>query len=269
MIRHLYLSADVPECLTGRNRLARQLCGGPASRAWFAGLILTLASLATTANAAETGDSAAGQQIYKAVEQTLLQRVREDHPDVPAGHITTSITVNDATANLDPCPEPVRVDWRGSSLSSRLTPRVSCEDLGWQVYIPVGLTVNVPVVVTARSLSRGQRLAPADLSMAMTDVSTLRHGHYDSPTELAGYEVARNLTKGTVVTPYVAKPPVMIERGDRVIIVATGAGLSVQTEGEALREGAEGQQIPVRNLSSRQTIHAYVISKGVVEIPAR
>lgn len=269
MIRHLYLSADVPECLIGRGWLAHWLCREQISRAWFAGLTLALTSLATAANSAETVDSTAGQQIYQAVEQSLLQRVREDHPDVPAEQITTSITVNDATANLEPCPQPVRVDWRGSSLSSRLTPRVACEDLGWQVYIPVGLTVSVPVVVTARSVSRGQRLAPADLSMALTDVSTLRQGHYVNPAELAGYEVARNLTKGTVVTPYIANPPVMIERGDRVIIVATGAGLSVQTEGEALRDGSEGQQIPVRNLSSRQTIHAYVKSKGVVEIPTR
>lgn len=266
MIRHLYLSADVSEGLTGQDRsdLASRAVGKPGIT--IAGVILTIASLACTANATETINLTAGQQITQVLEQSLLERVRNDHPNVPDEQILTTITVNDATANLAPCPAPLQVDWRGSSLSNRLTPRVACESLGWQVYIPVGLTVNVPVVVTARSLSRGQRLSPADMSLAMTDVSSLRHGHYSSAAELSGYEVARNLTQGTVITPYVAKPPVMIERGDRVIIYATGAGLSVQTEGEALREGSQGQQIPVRNLSSRQTIHAYVKSKGVVEI---
>ncbi len=272
MIRQLYLSADVSKCLTAPALRAQWLRRVRAQRLWFAGLMLALVSqtIATTpANAAAVTSPTAGQQILQAVEQSLLQRVREDHPEVPAEQITTSITVNDATANLEPCPAPVLVDWRGTSLSNRLTPRVACEGLGWQVYVPVELTVNIPVVVTARSLSRGQRLVPADLSLAMADVSALRHGHYDSPSDLTGYEVARNLTKGTVVTPYIAKPPVMIERGDRVIIIATGTGLSVQTEGEALREGSAGQQIPVRNLTSRQTIHAYVRSKGVVEIPGR
>lgn len=266
MNRQLYLSADVSEGLTARDRTGQALSFLAKPGIRLAGLILTIASLALTANATETVSQTAGQQIAQAVEQSLLQRVREDHPNVPDDQISTSITVNDATANLAPCPAPLLVDWRGSSLSSRLTPRVACESLSWQVYIPVGLTVKVPVVVSARSLSRGQRLSSSDVSLAMTDVSALRQGHYSSAAEVAGYEVARNLTQGTVITPFVAKPPVMIERGDRVIIFATGAGLSVQTEGEALREGSEGQQIPVRNLSSRQTIHAYVKSKGVVEI---
>ncbi|WP_028671855.1 flagellar basal body P-ring formation chaperone FlgA [Saccharospirillum impatiens] len=269
MLVHLYLSADVSECLTGRSQSTLRSHRLKIPGALIAGLLLTLTGLTTLAHSAETIGQEAGQQIVEAVEQSLLQRVREDHPDVPSEHISTSITVNDATANLALCPAPLLVDWRGSSLSSRLTPRVACQELGWQVYLPVGLTVKVPVVVTARSISRGQRLTPADLSLALTDLSTLRQGHYTRSSELTGYEVARNLTQGTVVTPFVAKPPVMIERGDRVIIVATGTGLSVQTEGEALRDGTQGQQIPVINLSSRQTIHAYVKSKGVVEIPGR
>lgn len=264
MIRQLYLSAGVPEGLASGGHWLRQHQGLAV-----AALMLLLAGLALPVHATGAAKETTGQQIFRAVKQSLLERVRQDHPGVPDEQISSSITVNDATANLTPCPAPLLVDWRGGSLANRLTPRVACEHLGWQVYIPVQLTVNVPVVVAARSLSRGQRLAPADLSLAMADVSTLRQGHYTNPSELAGYEVARNLTQGTVVTPYVAKPPVMIERGDRVIILATGSGLSVQTEGEALREGSEGQQIPVRNLSSRQTIHAYVKSRGVVEIPAR
>lgn len=266
MIRQLYLSADVSECLTAPARSGQWSGRVKVAGLWLAGLMMALTGQASQATSADT---TAGQQILQAVEQSLMQRVREDYPEVPSGQITTQVTVNDATANLTPCPAPLLVDWRGNSLSNRLTPRVACDELGWQVYVPVSLTVNIPVVVTARSLSRGQRLVPTDLSLAMTDVSTLRHGHYLNPTELTGYEIARNLAQGTVVTPFIAKPPIMIERGDRVIIIATGAGLSVQTEGEALREGSAGQQIPVRNLSSRQTIHAYVKSKGVVEIPAR
>jgi flagella basal body P-ring formation protein FlgA len=267
MIRPFQLSAGVSEGLVARSYIGRL-----PGRA-LVGLMLLLTVSATQAGQSDQASAAGAQtqstasQIVQAVEQSLQQRIQEDHPDVPAEHRSTSISVNDASANLPLCPLPLLVDWRGSSLSNRLTPRVACETLGWQVYLPVSLTIEVPVVVSARSLSRGQRLTSTDLTLALTDIATLRQGHYSTIEELAGYEVARNLTKGTVVTPFIAKPPVMIKRGDRVIIVATGSGLSVQTEGEALRDGTAGNQIPVRNLTSRQTIHAYVKSKGVVEIP--
>jgi flagella basal body P-ring formation protein FlgA len=267
MIRPFQLSAGIPEGLVTCSDSGRR-----ASRA-LVGLMLLLTMSVTKAEQSD-GASAVGtpaqstaDQIVNAVEQSLQQRIQNDHPDVPPEHRSTSISVNDASANLPLCPEPLLVDWRGSSLSNRLTPRVACETLGWQVYLPVSLTIEVPVAVSARSLSRGQRLTPNDLTLAMTDIATLRQGHYSTTSELSGYEVARNLTKGTVITPFVAKPPVMIKRGDRVIIVATGSGLSVQTEGEAMRDGSAGNQIPVRNLTSRQTIYAYVKSKGVVEIP--
>jgi flagella basal body P-ring formation protein FlgA len=206
-------------------------------------------------------------QITQAVQVALWQRIGQDYPDVPDEQITTQIQVNDAAGSLPACPAPLLVDWRGGSLSNRITPRVSCDELGWQIYLPISLTIEVPVVVSSRSLSRGQQLTSADLSLALTDLATLRHGHYASIATVTGYELARNLAPGTVITPVIARPPIMIKRGDRVIIVASGSGLAVQTEGEALRDGAAGSQIPVRNLTSRQTVHAYVKSRGVVEIP--
>ena len=59
---------------------------------------------------------------------------------------------------------------------------------------------------------------------------------------------------------------IAVRRGERVSILATTAALQVRMEGEALSDGAIGEIIRVRNLSSRQEIEAQVVGPGQVQV---
>lgn len=234
------------------------------SKAVHTGLFGVLLALPLWTDAQPSAD--ATSQIDQALAQATETRIEHRYPDLTKDSYTVDYQLPAATTTLEACPEPVSVDWRGQSLAGRQTPKISCAPLGWQLYVPITLAIHRPVVVSKGSLSRGQRLTAADLHLRTMDIGSLHLGYFDSVEELEGYEVARNLKPGDVITPHMAEPPVMIQRGDRVVIIATSGGLSVRTLGEALRDGRAGHQIPVRNLTSRKVVHAYVKSKGVVEI---
>ncbi|WP_262163245.1 flagellar basal body P-ring formation chaperone FlgA, partial [Escherichia coli] len=54
----------------------------------------------------------------------------------------------------------------------------------------------------------------------------------------------------------------VIRRGDQVVISARGASVSVRMPGEALTDGAPGEQINVRNLRSQRVVRARVVGPG-------
>ncbi|WP_162824627.1 flagellar basal body P-ring formation chaperone FlgA [Saccharospirillum mangrovi] len=208
-------------------------------------------------------------QISDALNAALVDKLHQRHPDLDADDGQFEFQLQAVAGNLAPCTSGVDVDWRGQELGGRLTPRVSCDAEGWQLYVPVTVAIHLPVVVTSGNLDRGHRLTAADLRLQSIDIASLRQGYFESADDLLGYQLARNVNAGQVVTPYLAEPPMLVDRGDRVYILAKSGPLSVRTLGEALRQGRAGEQIPVRNLSSGETIHAYIIERGVVETASR
>lgn len=227
-------------------------------------MVLLLSNLSV-----EASEQTALTQIRAALNSALVDKLTQRHPDVPVDDARFDFQLQAVAGNLAPCPSTVEVDWRGQELSGRLTPRVSCAGEGWQLYVPVTVAIHLPVVITTANLERGHRLTPADLSLKSVDIATLRQGYFESANALLGYQLARNVTSGQVVTPYMAEAPTLVDRGDRVYILARVGALSVRTLGEALRDGRAGEQIPVRNLRSGETVHAYIKDRGVVEIAGR
>ena len=59
--------------------------------------------------------------------------------------------------------------------------------------------------------------------------------------------------------------PVLVKRGDAVMMVARREGIEVSTAGEALDAGAKGATIRVKNSTSGQTLRMRVVAPGTVE----
>lgn len=228
-----------------------------------------LIPLLLSAAAAQATQLTAQAQISSALNSALSERLAQQHPGLDAQDSRIDFQLQAVAGNLTPCTTSVEVDWRGQDLSSRLTPKVSCVSEGWQLYVPVSVAIHLPVVVTAGNLDRGHRLTAADLRMQNTDIASLRQGYFETTEDLIGYQLARSVNSGQVITPYIAEPPMLVDRGDRVYILSHSGPLSVRTLGEALREGRAGEQIPVRNLRSGETVHAYIKERGVVETAGR
>ncbi|PID42353.1 MAG: flagella basal body P-ring formation protein FlgA [Gammaproteobacteria bacterium] len=174
----------------------------------------------------------------------------------------------DPRLNLSPCPE--------SALSVKLTSdpmktsrnslKVSC-DRSWSLIINARITLFVPALVSTRHLNRGDIVEPGDITTGDIPLRKLRYGYYHNSANLVGLSVKRTISPGQPFSPPRLETPKLISKGDNVVISARSDMLSVKMMGTALTNGKKGQQILVRNNTSERVVKAFVLRKGLVEIP--
>ncbi|MGH8854019.1 MAG: flagellar basal body P-ring formation chaperone FlgA, partial [Telluria sp.] len=75
----------------------------------------------------------------------------------------------------------------------------------------------------------------------------------------------RSLRAGEVLRAGQLASPLMVKRGDQVLMVARHEGIEVSMAGEALDAGARGAVVRVRNAASGQVVRMRVAGAGTVE----
>ena len=74
----------------------------------------------------------------------------------------------------------------------------------------------------------------------------------------------RHLTAGTLLRGSMLERPLAVRRGDRVSIVSTRPGLTIESVGVAQSNARVGDAVQVRNASSQRLVQAWAIARGVV-----
>ncbi|RMF16785.1 MAG: flagella basal body P-ring formation protein FlgA [Gammaproteobacteria bacterium] len=230
--------------------------------------ILSLGLLLCSAAWADTGTGDAPDsgltQAYEALDAHLLKRAEQES----AAHqreLKFTIRELDARLSLKTCKETPQVQGGLNLQRKRQTLAVSC-DGGWTVRIPIELEVMAPVLITARTLFRGQALNKADIDWKKVDLTAQTRGYIEPGQDWQGMRVRRTLREGQVITPSALQPPLLVSKGERVVIEAGNGQFSVKMMGEALTNGVRGQQIPVRNLTSRRVVRAEVVARQRVRV---
>ncbi len=174
----------------------------------------------------------------------------------------------DPRLRLPLCVEPLEA-WfpAGARAQGNVTVGVRCKvGAAWSIYVPAKVQVFDRVVVSARPLSRGNVLAAGDVELTEMEVTSLAGGYLSAPEQAFGKALRRNVQIGAVLGPGLLELPKLIQRGERVQIIARTGGMEVRMEGEALEDGAKGEVIRVRNRSSKRGVEARVAGPGTVEI---
>ncbi|NOZ11357.1 MAG: flagellar basal body P-ring formation protein FlgA [Gammaproteobacteria bacterium] len=177
-------------------------------------------------------------------------------------------------ANLDPRLRLARCD---TALEAFLPHRWQVQGRGtvgvrctgqqpWVLYVSVNVSIYDQVVVSAHPLPRGTRLSRADLSLEQRDLARLVGGYLQDPQQAIGKVLLRPVGLGSVLTPTSVESERLIRRGDRVQIVASLRGMEVRMIGKALNDGAAGDRVQVRNLSTKRIIEGTVTNKGRVRV---
>ena len=79
-------------------------------------------------------------------------------------------------------------------------------------------------------------------------------------------ELQRSLSPGTPVTDALIQKPVLVKRGETLVLTATRGGVSIRQTATAMQDGRKGQQISVRNTSTDRTIRAIVTGTGEADV---
>jgi flagella basal body P-ring formation protein FlgA len=105
-------------------------------------------------------------------------------------------------------------------------------------------------------------LKQSDLELSKTNISRLNRGYFTDLKEVVGMQLKRRFRRGEIITPHMVKAPKIVKRGDIVPLVAKKDRFYVKMKGKALMNGAEGERIRVKNLSSSRIIEGKVQKNG-------
>ncbi len=203
------------------------------------------------------------ERIVAVVETFVAAHVNPAHRDVEI-----SVGALDSRLRLAACDSALDTFFAtGSRAWGNTTVGVRCQGAHpWSIYVPVRVQVFKSILVSAHPLPRGKVLAETDMVIERRDLAALRGGYLVDTDDARGQVVRRPLGLGMPLSPDALEAPRLVERGERITIIARSGGLEVRMAGKALMHGALGDRIQVRNLSSKRTLEARVLASGTVQV---
>lgn len=173
--------------------------------------------------------------------------------------------INDNQPVLD-CQAPYLFEPLRPLQAGSFSIRVSCEaPRYWSFYVRGNIHIGRNVIVAAQALPRGTSLRPEMLQQKRVSADSLNRGYYSHAEDVYDFELRRAVSKGRVITAQILNPPLLVKKGDHVIISAgLDRGVEVRVDGIALQDGRLNQQIRVENITSGRQIRARVADRGLV-----
>lgn len=149
----------------------------------------------------------------------------------------------------------------------RINVKVDCAGAApWSKYVPVTVRVFEHVLTSARPLARGEILSSSDVMMTEIDVTTIRTTYIHSAEEAVGLELKRSVQANAPLVREALAAPLLIKRGDTVMITARSGSIEIRQQGVALQNGEMGKQITVRNTNSDNVVQAIVTGHGQASV---
>ncbi|WP_336270140.1 flagellar basal body P-ring formation chaperone FlgA [Vreelandella arctica] len=220
-------------------------------------VIFLLAMLAVTAlTKVQADDDALLQQVHQFLYQETQALGEEVVIDLrpPSPHLPECIQ-----------PEPFLPNANQAPLG-RVSVGVRCGENGRQVrYLQAQIDVIGSYVVAARDIERGTLITSNMLSERGGNLGDLSAQALTAEEDIVGKITQRPIRTGSAFLAHYLQAPDLVERGQRVTVVAQGSAFRVSREGEALENGALGEQVRVR-FGSREIMTARVTDRGVLVV---
>lgn len=220
-----------------------------------------------TSAAAQTGvngQSVSGyNQLAAAAEEAVAQEFAGS-----SGRIEIELPPQDQRLQLPACASTLETSvGRHNGQGGRLNVRIDCRDAApWARNMAVHVKVYRDVLVVSRNLMRGDVLAASDISLQEVDISQLRGQLMEDAQLAVGMEARRNINTGTALSADMLDAPLLVRRGDAVVLTAERAGVSIRQQGTAMQDGESGRQISVRNTRSNRVVQAVVTGHGEARV---
>ena len=207
---------------------------------------------------------AAPQSIPVQIEQAA--RAELDRQMAAAGLTEPQFEVAVVTARpAPPCAQNVVIEALDTRSPQRMRFLARCNDTpGWRYEYIVRARVSAMVAVAASPVAPNEALTDAQVTIERRDISNIADP-VSTPEEVIGQMSRRMLRPGDILRSGQLSSPVLVKRGDAVLMIARREGIEVSTAGEALDAGARGAVVRVRNAGSGQVVRMRVAGPGAVE----
>ena len=170
----------------------------------------------------------------------------------------------DPRLRLTACDQNLNFELRDSgSMGGNVSVHTRCQGSPpWALYVPAEVKVLRSIVVASRNLERGSNLQIVDFDTQLRDISSLSDNYVSDVSRLIGKTTTRTIRSGEVIRLSTVTEPVVVKRGDTVIIEAQSGAIVVSTQAIALADGRVGEQISVRNTQSERMVRVKIMGPG-------
>ena len=191
-------------------------------------------------------DAALAARVLTLAEQSSQQAAPGLRVQVRVGSLDPRLKLAPCTAVQPYLPPGTRL-WGPARIGLR------CTDPGvrWNVFLPLTVDVFGPGLVAQGPLAAGAVIGAADLKPGTVNLSATASTAVAAPELAVGRMLARPLAAGDTLREQDLRARQWFAAGDTVRIVAGGTGWRIDSEGQALGPGIEGQSVRVRTESGR------------------
>jgi flagellar basal body P-ring formation protein FlgA len=163
------------------------------------------------------------------------------------------------------CPSP-QVAWSdGASPSGSSYVDVYCLNPAWRLRLPVSITETHMGLILTRPMRSGDILGAEDVRLVPMPAGTFSRDVLSDPSMVIGQAMTGGAGAGIWLRSFMVRPPVVVKMNQRVRVVVSGDGFSVQAEGTAIANGRAGDVVPVR-MPNGQILRGTVDENGVVSL---
>lgn len=134
------------------------------------------------------------------------------------------------------------------------------------VYAKVSIKAYAQVLVTQRSIARGERINAANVQLEKRELSKLQNGVYFDLDELNGAVAKSTLSENQIISPRKVMSPKIVKRNQVVSVETRIGSLIIQSNAQALSDASVGDVIACRNIKSKEEFMGIVRKDGVVMI---
>jgi flagella basal body P-ring formation protein FlgA len=182
------------------------------------------------------------------------------------GKVKTQVGTIDPNLKLASCHDLQVFMPSGSRAWGKTTVGAKCETpSAWTIYVQANVSVFTQYLVAAAPLGQGQVVTAQDIIFENGDLTQLPAGVFTDVTQAIGRSVNISMNAGTVLRQEMLKITPVVQQGQTVKLISSGAGFSVSAEGKAMGKANDGQVVQVK-VASGQLVTGIARAGGQIEV---
>jgi flagellar basal body P-ring formation protein FlgA len=209
--------------------------------------------------------SVSNKQNLNLIKEKIAEFLQTQTIGYP-GKVKSQVGAIDPNLKLAKCHDLLIFMPGGSRAWGKTTVGAKCEaPSAWTIYVQVNVNVLAEYLVAAAPLGQGQIVTAQDVIFENGDLTQLPAGVFTDATQAIGRSVNISMNAGTVLRQEMLKITPVVQQGQTVKLVSSGAGFSVSAEGKAMGKANEGQVVQVK-VASGQIVTGIAHAGGQIEV---
>ena len=224
------------------------------------------ALLALSTQHAFAQQAAAPARQDTAALRTLVEQFLQVQTGGLPGQVTVTVGALDARMSLAPCAAPQAFMAPGARAWGKTSVGVRCAaPSAWTVYIQAQVSVMADYIASAVPLAQGQAILQSQVVILQGDLAALPNGIVTDMSQVLGRSLNVSLASGLPLRLDALRSKPVVQQGQMVRVVSSGAGFQVSAAARAIGSASDGQVVQVRTPTG-SILSGVAKAGGLVEV---